>query len=136
MAMGGAGACIGAHVARWRGGGKGRAVRRENPLADRVAALIAWMLVVRVGELVEDGAKRRRLRRSTILDKFTNTNRNAVQAIKAAFWASDMSPLQVRNVRPMAGRCRRWHNTAPGGLSYEFLHMTTITMAQADRIID
>jgi uncharacterized protein GlcG (DUF336 family) len=94
------------------------------------------MLVVRVGELVKDGAKRRRLRRSTILDKFTNTNRNAVQAIKAAFWASDMSPLQVRNVRPMAGRCRRWHNTAPGGLSYEFLHMTTITMAQADRIID
>jgi len=30
----------------------------------------------------------------------------------------------------------RWHNTAPGGLSYEFLHMSTITMAQADRIID
>jgi hypothetical protein len=28
---------------------------------------------------------RRRLRRSTILDKIINTNRNAVQAIKAAF---------------------------------------------------
>jgi hypothetical protein len=60
-----------------------------------MAALIAWMLVVRVGELVKDGAIsavtrvfdalwRRRLRRPSILDKFTNTNRNAVQAIKAA----------------------------------------------------
>jgi len=49
------------------------------------AALIAWLPVVRVDELVKDGAKCRRLRRSTILDKFINTNRNAVQAIKAAF---------------------------------------------------
>jgi hypothetical protein len=32
--------------------------------SDRLAALIAWMLVVRVGNLVKDGAKRRRLRRS------------------------------------------------------------------------
>jgi len=47
--------------------------------------LIAWLPVVRVDELVKDGAKCRRLRRSTILDKFINTNRNAVQAIKAAF---------------------------------------------------
>jgi hypothetical protein len=52
-----------------------------------VAALIAWMLIVRVDELVKDGAKRRRLRRSWILDKFINTNRKVVQAIKAAFWA-------------------------------------------------
>jgi hypothetical protein len=29
---------------------------------------------VRVDELVKDGAKRRRLRRSEILDKFINTN--------------------------------------------------------------
>jgi hypothetical protein len=42
---------------------------------DRVAALIAWMLVVRVDDLVKDGAKRRRLRRSTILDKIINANR-------------------------------------------------------------
>jgi hypothetical protein len=40
-----------------------------------MAALIAWMPVVRVGLLVKDGAKRRRLRRSSILDKKTNTNR-------------------------------------------------------------
>src|SRR5579862_7336902 len=40
-----------------------------------MAALIAWMLVVRVGDLVKDGAKRRRLRRSSILDKITNANR-------------------------------------------------------------
>jgi hypothetical protein len=51
-----------------------------------VAALIAWMLVVRVDDLVKDGAisavtrvfdalRRRRLRRSTILDKIINTNR-------------------------------------------------------------
>jgi hypothetical protein len=50
-----------------------------------MAALIAWMLVVRVGILVKDGAIsavtrvfdalwRRRLRRSAILDKNTNTN--------------------------------------------------------------
>jgi hypothetical protein len=54
------------------------------------------MQVVRVDELVKDCAIsavtrvfdalwRRRLRRSLILDKFINTNRNAVHAIKAAF---------------------------------------------------
>jgi hypothetical protein len=61
-----------------------------------VAALIAWLPIVRVDNLVKDGAIsagtrvfdalwRRRLRRSSILDKIINTNRNAVQAIKAAF---------------------------------------------------
>jgi len=40
-----------------------------------MAALIAWTSVVRVGNLVKDGAKRRRLRRSLILDKIANTNR-------------------------------------------------------------
>jgi hypothetical protein len=50
------------------------------------AALIAWMLVVRVDNLVKDGAIsavtrvfdalwRRRLRRSSILDKVVNANR-------------------------------------------------------------
>jgi hypothetical protein len=43
--------------------------------AERMAALIAWMLVVRIGNLVKDGAKRRRLRRSAILDKIANANR-------------------------------------------------------------
>jgi hypothetical protein len=57
-----------------------------------MAGLIAWMLVVRIDDLVKDGAKRRRLRRSSILDKTTNTNRNAVQAIKAAFSASQINP--------------------------------------------
>jgi hypothetical protein len=53
---------------------------------DRVAALIAWTLVVRVDDVVKDGAisavtrvfdalRRRRLRRSTILDKIVNANR-------------------------------------------------------------
>jgi hypothetical protein len=54
--------------------------------------LIAWLPVVRVGELVKDGAKRRRLRRSAILDKFANTHRNAVHAIKAAFWVITQTP--------------------------------------------
>src|SRR5580693_9429197 len=45
------------------------------------------MLVVRVDDVVKDGAKRRRLRRSAILDNIINTNTNAVQAIKAAFSA-------------------------------------------------
>src|SRR5579859_7674291 len=60
-----------------------------------MAALIAWMLVVRVDDLVKDGAKRRRLRRSSILDKIINANRSAVQAIKAAFWA--ISHVRARN---------------------------------------
>src|SRR4029077_7096759 len=45
---------LGARVA----GGKGRFRNTEQ-----MAALIAWMLVVRVDDLVKDGAKRRRLRR-------------------------------------------------------------------------
>jgi hypothetical protein len=52
-----------------------------------VAALIAWLPIVRVDNLVKGGASRRRLRRSQTLDKIVDTNRNAVQAIKAAFWA-------------------------------------------------
>src|SRR5580700_10724369 len=40
-----------------------------------MAALIAWIAVVRVDELVKDGAKRRRLRRSSILDKLINANK-------------------------------------------------------------
>jgi len=44
------------------------------------------MFFVRVDDVVKDGAKRRRLRRSAILDNIIN-KRNAVQAIKAAFWA-------------------------------------------------
>jgi len=60
-------------------------MRRGAILPIGGAALIAWLPVVRVDDLVKDGAKRRRLRRSTILDKIINANRNAVQAIKAAF---------------------------------------------------
>src|SRR5580698_7885188 len=71
-----------------RVGGSGFAVNGAGGInrsyAERMAALIAWLPVVRIGDLVKDGAKRRRLRRSSILDKITNTNRNAVQAIKAA----------------------------------------------------
>jgi hypothetical protein len=84
-------------VARWRPR-RQRQTQIGSPPTDRMAALIAWMLVVRVGNLVKDGAIsavtrvfdalwRRRLRRSSILDKIANTNRNAVQAIKAAFSA-------------------------------------------------
>jgi hypothetical protein len=49
--------------------------------------LIAWLPIVRGDNLVKDGAKRRRLRRSpkAILDKIIAANKNAVQAIKAAF---------------------------------------------------
>jgi hypothetical protein len=51
-----------------------RVARLNAFYAEHMAALIAWMLVVRVGDLVKDGAKRRRLRRSTILDKIANAN--------------------------------------------------------------
>jgi hypothetical protein len=43
------------------------------------------MLVVHVDDLVKDGAKRRRLRRSTILGQDHQREQSAVQAIKAAF---------------------------------------------------
>ena len=76
---------------------------------DRMAALIAWMLVVRVDDLVKDGAKRRRLWRSTILDKIVNTNRKAVQAIKAAFSAIQTNPIPHLAGRPSrhSGLCCR-----------------------------
>jgi hypothetical protein len=60
-------------VAQWRGFVQAVQLVRSRPI--EMAALIAWMPVVRVGILVKDGAKRRRLRRSTILDKNANTNR-------------------------------------------------------------
>ena len=66
--------------------------------------------VVRVDDLVKDGAKRRRLRRSTILDKVIDANRNAVQAIKAAFWAFQKPGSLAGdgiNYRPIASRRRR-----------------------------
>jgi hypothetical protein len=61
-------------------------VARVNAFyAEQMAALIAWMLVVRIDDLVKDGAIsavtrvfdalwRRRLRRSSILDKIINAN--------------------------------------------------------------
>jgi glc operon protein GlcG len=56
-----------------------------------MAALIAWTLVVRVDDLVKDGAKRRRLRRSAILDKIANTNR-----------------VPSKRSRPLSGPSLRW----------------------------
>jgi hypothetical protein len=50
-----------------------------------MAALIAWMLVVRVGDVVKDRRPPKAAALRAVLDNITNTNRNAVQAIKAAF---------------------------------------------------
>ena len=52
-----------------------------------MAALIAWLPIVRVDELVKDLRPPEAAALRAVLDKFINTNRNAVQAIKAAFWA-------------------------------------------------
>jgi hypothetical protein len=52
-----------------------------------MAALIAWLPIVRVDELVKDRRPPKAAALRAVLDKFINTNRNAVQAIKAAFWA-------------------------------------------------
>jgi len=52
-----------------------------------MAALIAWMLVVRADELVKDRRPPKAAALRAVLDKFISTNRNAVQAIKAAFSA-------------------------------------------------
>jgi len=52
-----------------------------------VAALIAWLPIVRVDELVKDRRPPKAAALRAVLDKFINTNKNAVQAIKAAFSA-------------------------------------------------
>jgi hypothetical protein len=67
--------------------------RRQQISSECMAALIAWLPIVRVDDLVKDGAKRRRLWRSNILDKIINTNRDAVQAIKAAFSIASKPPI-------------------------------------------
>jgi hypothetical protein len=65
-------------------------VERRNVVAeintpDRAAALIAWLPVVRVDDLVKDRRPPEAAALRAVLDKIINTNRNAVQAIKAAF---------------------------------------------------
>jgi hypothetical protein len=50
-----------------------------------VAALIAWLPIVRVDGLVKDRRPPKAAALRAVLDKSINTNRNAVQAIKAAF---------------------------------------------------
>jgi hypothetical protein len=50
-----------------------------------VAALIAWLPIVRVDDLVKDRRPPEAAALRAVLDKIINTNRNAVQAIKAAF---------------------------------------------------
>jgi hypothetical protein len=52
-----------------------------------VAALIAWLPIVRVDELVKDRRPPKAAALRAVLDKFINTNKNAVQAIKVAFSA-------------------------------------------------
>ena len=54
--------------------------------------MIAWMQVVRVDELVKDLRPPKAAALRAVLDKFINANRNAVQAIKAAFWAFVKKP--------------------------------------------
>src|ERR1700724_4864122 len=96
------------------------------------------MLVVRVGDLVKDGAIsavtrvfdalwRRRLRWSWILDKITNTKRNTVQAIKAAFWAFLLRKI-VTAGRPRWQRKqpKHWRNSPP--------HCATRTSRRASAI--
>src|SRR5580700_10147017 len=56
--------------------GRGRRCHQVSAAySERMAALIAWLPIVRVDDLVKGGAKRRRLRRSSTLDKIINTNR-------------------------------------------------------------
>jgi hypothetical protein len=51
-----------------------------------LAALIAWLPIVRVDELKDRRTPKAAALRA-VLDKLINTNKNAVQAIKAAFSA-------------------------------------------------
>jgi hypothetical protein len=52
-----------------------------------MAALIAWLPIVRVDDLVKDRRPPEAAALRAVLDKIINTHRNAVQAIKAALWA-------------------------------------------------
>jgi hypothetical protein len=60
-------------VAQWHEFVQAVQLVRSRPI--EMVALIAWLPVVRVDDLVKDGAKRRRLRRSSILDKIINANK-------------------------------------------------------------
>jgi hypothetical protein len=60
----------------------------EGFQARRGAALIAWLPIVRVDDLVKDRRPPKAAALRAVLDKIINTNRNAVQAIKAVFQAS------------------------------------------------
>src|SRR4029077_11702673 len=86
--------------------------KRRFGTTDQMAALIAWMLVVRVDDLVKDGAisavtrvfdalSRRRPPRSSILDKIINTNR----------------VLSMRS-RPLSGPARFNPNQTAGSFVY------------------
>jgi len=57
----------------------------EYPRWIERAALIAWLPVARVGKLVKDRRPPKAAALRAVLDKFANTRRNAVHAIKAAF---------------------------------------------------
>jgi hypothetical protein len=57
----------------------------EPSQPDRGAALIAWLPIVRVDNLVKDRRPPKAAALRAVLDKIINTNRNAVHAIKAAF---------------------------------------------------
>jgi hypothetical protein len=65
-----------------------------------MAALIAWLPIVRVDELVKDLRPPEAAALRAVLDKFINTNRNAVQAIKAAFWALKQTRSRTEAGRP------------------------------------
>jgi hypothetical protein len=54
-------------------------------LSDRGAALIAWLSIVRGNDLVKDRRPPKAAALRAVLDKIIAANKNAVQAIKAAF---------------------------------------------------
>ncbi len=83
-----------------------------------MAALIAWMLIVRVDDLVKDGAIsavtrvfdalwRRRLRRSTILDKIINANRVPSKRSRPLSGPSGGYQIEVRRAGFSFCRARR-----------------------------
>ena len=66
-----------------------------------MVALIAWILVVRVDELVKDLRPPKAAALRAVLDKFINTNTEAVHAIKAASSAISHIPDSRCSVRPL-----------------------------------
>src|SRR5580704_5152507 len=100
----------------WRAGAEeargGWEDQRRSQLIERTA-LIAWLPVVRDEELVKDRRPPKAAALRAVLDKLFAANKTLSMRSRPLSRPCNISSMQIRNVRHMAERCGRWHNTAP-----------------------